>query len=122
MLEYSLILCLLINLRVTLTATSINTFLLPLLTRWFYIYSLKGMKAILQNTLTHFQRRNAVMLNSLFLMYGSLTRIFLRYGLKTVLKLLINITGFTRLSGFLRLLESENKRNSVKLIENIQKN
>lgn len=67
------------------------------------------MKVISLNTLMHFQKKNAVRSNALFLICGNLTLIFHLFGLKMLLKLLINIIGYGKLSG-LEYLSDEQKQ------------
>ena len=60
--------------------------------------------------------------NTLFLICGNLTLIFHLFGLKMLLKLLINIIGFGKLSGLLRLFENKSKRSLANPIADILRN
>ena len=80
------------------------------------------MKVISLNILTHFQERSAVMSNTLFLICGNLTLIFHLFGLKMLLILLINVIGFGKLSGLLKLFENKSKRSLANPIADILRN
>ena len=62
------------------------------------------------------------MSNTLFLICGNLTLIFHLFGLKMLLKLLINIIGCGKLSGLLKLFENKSKRSLANPIADTLRN
>ena len=82
----------------------------------------KRYESYLTKYFNAFSREERSNVKYLFLICGNLTLIFHLFGLKMLLKLLINIIGFGKLSGLLKLFENKSKRSLANPIADILRN